>query len=98
MFKYLEDNPQETVTVFIEGSAVNVPRNTTVATAVLVHGMGHTRTTAISHSPRAPFCMMGACYECLMTINGKSNCQACMETVEEGMQIERQQGTGLSPL
>lgn len=98
MFKYQEDQTGNTVTVFIEGSAVKVPQYTTVAAAVLTHGMKHTRTSAISGSPRAPFCMMGVCFECLMTINGKSNCQACMEFVEEGMQIERQQGAGLSPL
>lgn len=98
MFKYLENNQKEMVNVFIEGLATSVPQNSTVAAAVLAYGIGHSRTTAISNSPRAPFCMMGACYECLMTINGKSNRQACMETVHDGMQIERQQGRGLPPV
>lgn len=97
MFRYLEDDSSGTVTVFIEGVAVTVPQNTSVAAAVLAQGLDHTRTTPISNAPRAPFCMMGACYECLMIIDGKANRLACMETVREGMRIERQHGSGTSP-
>ena len=82
------------MTVFIEGQAVRVPRGETVAAAVLVQGLGHTRTTPETGAPRAPFCMMGVCFECLMTIDGISNRQACMEHVREGMRIQRQHGAG----
>jgi len=37
---------------------------------------------------------MGVCYECLMIIDGKPNRRACKETVNDGMTIERQSGTG----
>lgn len=94
MFRYLDDNPQKTVTVYIEGSAVDVPQNCTVAAAVLAQGIGYTRTTPISGTPRAPLCMMGVCYECLMVIDGRPNRQACMLQVTEGMTIERQSGVG----
>jgi len=94
MFKRLDDTPEKLVTVTIEGQPVAVPAGETVAAAVLVSGIGHTRTTPVSGTPRAPFCLMGVCYECLMVINGKANQRACREVVEEGMTIERQYGPG----
>lgn len=82
------------VTVTIEGQRVQVPAGESVAAAVLVHAIGHTRTTPISGAPRAPFCMMGVCFECLMEIDGVANRQACLVPVTEGMQIRRQNGVG----
>ncbi len=94
MFKFPQEDNPDTVTVNIEGSEVSVPQNCSVASAVLASGFGHTRTTPVSNSPRAPLCMMGVCYECLMIIDGQANRRACQETVREGMHIERQQGVG----
>jgi predicted molibdopterin-dependent oxidoreductase YjgC len=95
MFKRLDDIPGERVTIYIDGQAVIALVGETVAAAVLASGIRHTRTTAVSGDPRAPFCLMGVCYECLMIINGQSNQRACRERVHEGMTIERQQGAGV---
>ena len=98
MFKRLSDltdqTMNQTVTVDIEGEAVQVPMGETVAAAVLVHDLGYTRTTPLSGAPRAPLCMMGVCFECLMEIDGVPNRQACQIQVTEGMQIRRQRGVG----
>ena len=51
-----------------------------------------TRTTPVSGEPRAPYCMMGVCFECLMEIDGAANQQACLVTVADGMRINRQLG------
>jgi predicted molibdopterin-dependent oxidoreductase YjgC len=97
MFKRLDKNPEKQVSITINGKPFNVPAGETVAAAVLVSGIGHTRTTPVSNSPRAPFCLMGLCYECLMVINGSPNQRACKEQVTEGMIIESQHGTGDLP-
>ena len=94
MFKRLSDLNGDTVTVNIEGEAVQVPVGETVAAAVLVHDLGYTRTTPLSGAPRAPLCMMGVCFECLMEIDGTPNRQACQVQVTQGMKIRRQQGVG----
>jgi predicted molibdopterin-dependent oxidoreductase YjgC len=91
MFKRLDDQARECVTVVINGRSVSVPCGETVAAAVLAENIGYTRTTPVSGQRRAPLCMMGVCFECLMVIDGLPNQQACKVRVREGMRIERQQ-------
>jgi len=99
MFKRLQTNPQKRVTIYINEKSYAVPADETVAAAVLASGavseIGYTRTTPVSGSHRAPYCMMGVCYECLMVIDGKANQRACKQTVADGMSIECQQAAGL---
>ena len=79
------------VTVSVDGTALEVPASFTAAAAVLLHG-GIARTTPVSGSPRAPYCMMGVCFDCLMEIDGVPNRQGCLVTVAEGMRIRPQRG------
>jgi predicted molibdopterin-dependent oxidoreductase YjgC len=97
MFKRLDSNPEKRVTITIDGTPFEAVAGETVAAAVLVSGMGYTRTTPVSDSPRAPFCLMGVCYECLMVIDGQPNRRSCQEIVVAGMRIERQHGPGAPP-
>ena len=94
MFKRLYNSAHNRVNVTINGQQVQVPESETVAAAVLTHGLPYTRTTPESGDQRAPFCLMGVCFECLMVIDGKANQRACMTQVREGMHIECQQGVG----
>jgi predicted molibdopterin-dependent oxidoreductase YjgC len=92
MFKQRPDSAGPLVGISINGKAVTVPAGISVAAAVLLNYDGPTRTTPVTGSPRAPFCMMGVCFECLMEIDGTANRQACMLPVAEGMRIVRQAG------
>ena len=38
----------------------------TVAAALLAAGIDHCRTTPVSGAPRAPYCLMGVCFDCLV--------------------------------
>jgi predicted molibdopterin-dependent oxidoreductase YjgC len=92
MFKTLPDAASPTVTVTINGNPFQAPQGCTAAVAALLAGATPTRTTPVSGEPRAPYCMMGVCFECLMEIDGVANQQACLVTVAEGMRINRQPG------
>lgn len=94
MFKQLNSIDANTLDVFLNGQKVQVVAGTTVAAVALSQGLRATRTTPVSGSQRAPFCMMGVCYDCLMIIDGKANQRACACYVKNGMQIETQQGVG----
>lgn len=86
-----------TVSLMFEGRSITVPAGVSVAAALLLDGAGHFRTTPVSQSPRAPFCMMGVCFECLVEVDGKPGRQACLTTVRDGMVVRRQQGASALP-
>ena len=50
------------------------------------------RSTAVSGAPRLPYCMMGVCFDCLVTIDGVGNRQGCLVPVARACSIEMQQG------
>jgi D-hydroxyproline dehydrogenase subunit gamma len=83
---------RETVTVYVDGKPVSVGSGESAAAAALHAGLGYTRTSPVTDEKRAPYCMMGVCFECLMVIDGVPSRQACMVTVAAGMRIERQIG------
>ena len=92
MFKTLPDAVAASVAVIINGTPFKAPQGCTAAAALLLAGATPTRTTPISGEPRAPYCMMGVCFECLAEIDGVPNQQACLIPVAEGMRINRQLG------
>jgi predicted molibdopterin-dependent oxidoreductase YjgC len=92
MFARLPETGAKTVSLTIEGKRVDARPGDTVAAATLAAGVEHCRTTPISGAPRAPYCMMGVCFECLVTIDGVGNRQGCLVAVREGMRVELQRG------
>ena len=81
------------IAIEFEGRVLQVAPHDSVAAALLTAGIEHTRTTPVTGAPRAPYCMMGVCFDCLVEIDGMPNRQACMTRVREGMKIRRQDGT-----
>ena len=98
MFKRLFPIDGEMVTLKVEDKPVTVPAGDSVAAAVYAAGFNHFRESPISNTPRAPYCMMGVCFECLVEIDGSPNHQACMTAVRNGMSIKIQKGLrGVEP-
>ena len=93
MFRRLpEATARAAVDVTIDGVAVSARERDTVAAALLASGIADFRTTPVIGSRRGPWCMMGVCFDCLVTIDGVPNQQACIIAVRAGMKIERQRG------
>ena len=92
MFKRINGMDEQTVTVTIEDQETVVSASETVGAAMLAAGFEYTRTSAVSGVHRAPYCMMGACFECLVEIDGIPNQQACQTQVREGMVVNLQKG------
>jgi len=67
-----------------------VPAGASAAAAVLAAGFDSIRKTPVEGRERAPYCMMGVCFDCLAEIDGVANRQSCMIEVRPGMQINRQ--------
>jgi predicted molibdopterin-dependent oxidoreductase YjgC len=92
MFRRLPDHAGNLVAFTIDGRAATARAGDTVAAALLANGTEVCRTTPVSGAPRAPYCLMGVCFECLVTVNGIGNRQGCLIAIEEGMRVETQQG------
>ncbi len=80
------------ITLWFEGRKLNARAQDTVATALLSHGIHTTRVTAKSGVARGPYCMMGACFECIAIVDGRAGVQTCLTLVRDGMRVERQDG------
>jgi D-hydroxyproline dehydrogenase subunit gamma len=92
MFRRLPDVDAAMIAVTIDGRAAQVRAGDTVAAALLAAGILASRVADVSGAPRAPYCMMGVCFECLVTVDGVGNRQGCLVPVAAGMRIETQHG------
>ena len=91
MFRRLPDRTGAAlVTITIDGVRMIARTGDTVAAVLLLAGARVTRVSPVSGEPRAPYCMMGVCFECLVTVDGVGNRQGCMIEVAQGMRIETQ--------
>jgi predicted molibdopterin-dependent oxidoreductase YjgC len=79
-------------TIWFDGTAVPARAGDTIAVALLAAGITTTRTTPVSNAPRGPYCLMGACFDCLAEVDGRANVQTCMTHVTDGMQVRHQHG------
>ena len=68
-FLELEDSPR--VRIHFDGQPLDVSEGANLAAALLAAGVTVFRHTPVSGAPRAPFCMMGVCFDCLMEIDGR---------------------------
>lgn len=86
-FKNLDSSPR-LVPVIFDNTKYDLPLGMSLAAALLLAGVHSFRQTTVSQSDRGPFCMMGACYDCLVEIDGITQ-QACMTQVSNGLIVNR---------
>ncbi|MEG2629492.1 (2Fe-2S)-binding protein [Comamonas antarctica] len=92
LFVQSADADAQKVQIHFEGQPLNVPAGISVASALLMSGVRSFRSTPVSGASRAPYCMMGVCFECLVAIDGRPGRQSCLVAVKDGMVIQRQEG------
>lgn len=77
-----------------DGEPVDARPGQTVAAALLASGVRTLRTTRFGERPRGVFCGIGACFDCLVVVDGRPGVRACLEPVREGAVVETQRGAG----
>lgn len=85
-------DPARTVEIFVDGTAVAAEPGESVAAVLLRTPPFISRTTPVKGSARAPYCMMGVCFDCLATVDGRASVQTCQIEVRAGLRVERQHG------
>ena len=92
LFRPISGAIEPFIDVEFDGRPLALLGQRSVAAALLAAGVSRFRSTHVSGAPRAPYCMMGVCFECLLEIDGVANRQACLVTVQPGMKIRSQEG------
>lgn len=75
------------IVIFIDGQRLTVPAETSVAAALAQSGDITSRRSVLGE-PRAPFCGIGICQECRVSVNGR-RVLACQTPCQPEMRIER---------
>ncbi|RZU20004.1 pyruvate/2-oxoglutarate dehydrogenase complex dihydrolipoamide dehydrogenase (E3) component [Kribbella rubisoli] len=83
------------VDVTVDGHPVTAHAGQTVAAVLLANGRDTWRTTRVHNRPRGTFCGIGACQDCLVTVNGLADVRACQRTIVTGDAITTQNGAVL---
>jgi glycine/D-amino acid oxidase-like deaminating enzyme len=72
--------------ITFDGRPLSALPGETVAATLSAHGIRTFRHTAAG-APRGLWCGMGACFDCLVTIDGRANQRACLAKVAAGMVV-----------
>lgn len=80
--------PAQRITVNLNAAPVETEAGQSVAAVLMGEGIKAWRTTRHEGKPRGLFCGIGACYDCLITIDGEPNQRACMVQACDSMNIE----------
>ena len=92
MFRRPREDARAVVRLTFDGQPIEAREGESVATALMAANISACRATPVSGAPRAPYCMMGVCFDCLVVIDGVGNRQSCLVPVREGMAVETQRG------
>jgi hypothetical protein len=90
MFRKLHESESGVLTINIDGVTAAADPHESVAAVLLREAEPWTRLTPVTRSKRAPYCMMGLCFECLAEVDGVASVQTCLEPVCDGMRVARQ--------
>ncbi|VVE27117.1 Hydrogen cyanide synthase subunit HcnA [Pandoraea horticolens] len=91
----LAETSRSPVTFYLDGEPVQALAGDTLLTAILTH-QRHVRISEFSGTPRAGFCLIGACQDCWVRCESVpvagggaqlSRLRACTTPVHDGMRI-----------
>jgi D-hydroxyproline dehydrogenase subunit gamma len=75
------------IVITIDGEPRSVEEGISVAAALWNAGVEEVRAS-VSGTPRGPFCAMGICHECRVTIDGIPHRRSCLVEAASGMRID----------
>lgn len=80
------------IKITVDGKKFEVPAGMTIAAALYFLEQRVMRRTPRNNQPRAVFCGMGVCFDCVVKVNGQANIRSCQTTVNQGMSVFTQKG------
>lgn len=86
LFIRLVDQDREPCRFYVNGTRYAARRGDTVMTALLTLN-AHLRLSEFSGMPRAGFCLMGACQDCVVMQENGIRIRACSTLLQEDMRF-----------
>jgi NADPH-dependent 2,4-dienoyl-CoA reductase/sulfur reductase-like enzyme len=85
------------ITIRFDGTEIPALAGETVAAALSAAGVLSVRRTW-SGAPRGLYCGIGACFDCLVSIDGRAGQRACLAEAADGMEVTGAPPASFSPL
>jgi predicted molibdopterin-dependent oxidoreductase YjgC len=77
-------------TFTFEGAEIRAHPGETIGAALLAAGTRSLRSTRVQGRPRGLYCGIGACFDCLVTVNGRPSQRACLTPAAPDDRVEVQ--------
>jgi glycine/D-amino acid oxidase-like deaminating enzyme/bacterioferritin-associated ferredoxin len=81
------------ITITFNGRTINALVGETISSALHANGVQTLRSTK-KGEPRGLYCGMGACFDCVLTVDGRTGVRACMEKVCSGQIVRSEMPAG----
>lgn len=72
----------------LDGRPITAYPGETIGGALLAAGIRQLRTTRLGGRPRGLHCGIGACFDCVVTVNGRGGRRACLTPAAPGDRVE----------
>jgi len=76
--------------ITFDGRPVPAEPGQTIAAALIAAGITAWRTTRHAGRPRGLFCGIGACFDCLVTVDGVPDLRACLTEAHPDAEVHPQ--------
>ncbi|TFV49249.1 (2Fe-2S)-binding protein [Bradyrhizobium niftali] len=84
----LAETDRAAVSFVLDGTPVAALEGDSLLTAILAHD-GYLRVSEFGDGLRAGFCLMGACQDCWVNVEGGGRVRACTTPLTGGMRVSR---------
>ena len=78
---------KERITITVDGELIQAFDGESVAAVLHAAGIRWGRRSVKRREARGYYCGMGVCWECTLSVDGRSGVRACVTTVCSGMQL-----------
>jgi sarcosine oxidase subunit alpha len=75
------------IDLVVDGEVVHAYLGETIAGALVAAGHRVFRHAPRTGAPRGVYCGIGACFECVVTVEGMGQVRSCMVAVQPGMRV-----------
>jgi len=82
------------IEISVDGITSSVLPGISLTAALVQQDLWTLRRNLSSGEPRGPFCGMGICFECEVTVDGNPGVRACLARTQAGMAIQTSGGIG----